>query len=480
MKQLFSLVTLFCVVFFVPILSADEESKETNFSITGDFSSTYATDFSGVTITVKATGRSEEGEPTQVELASAEIVDSKFVLEGFVDEATIANISLKLTDENYPTSGRAIVEPGSELTLEFVGPHHSLIATGDGLHAELISSWASDPEYVDASIAYGFYMESIYARMDKQQAAMEAEAEAASAAESEVAEDQPEEVAEATEEHEEIAEEREPSEHAEVLNWASMECADYAVENFVGVLDRVYDDAEYPVLSQATMRMSEVMSEKRNAVLEQVVLESVDHTKRLFAMELGAFGGRDKQDEALSTWRQLATVLDEETVAARVQPTIDRLERSVAIQKNDEYLVPGVFAPTFTLPNFDSADVTLASILEENEVVMVDFWASWCGPCIAQFPHLKELYAEYAEKGFEIVGVSVDSTHEDWAGAIEEHQPPWIQLGEINEDGWGAISQEYGVRFIPHTYVLDDESCIMKKDLQPDELEDFLKARLDS
>ncbi len=472
MKKLISLLTLFSVVFFIPILTAEEESKENNFSIKGDFSGTFATDFSEATITVTVTGVSDDGSPTQVELASAELVDSKFVLEGFVDEATIANISLKLPDAQYPSSGRAIIEPGSELKVEYIGPRHELITTGEGLHAELISSWASDPEYLDASIAHGFYMESIYARMDKQRAAEEA---AVSEEDTDVVEEQEEEA----ENLEEVAEEREPSEHAEVRDWASLECSDYAVANYVGVLDRVYDDVEYPLLTQSVRRMSDIMSEKRIAVLEKIVRESEDHTKRLFAMELGAFG-MNQQEEALNVWRQLATVLDEETVAARVQPTIDRMERRATIQKNDEYLVPGVFAPTFTLPNFEGTEVSLASILEDNEVVMVDFWASWCGPCIAQFPHLKELYAEYAEKGFEIVGISVDSTQEAWAGALEEHQPPWMQLGEINEDGWGPISQDYGVRYIPHTYVLDDESCIMKKDLQPDELEDFLKARFDS
>ena len=473
MKKLFCLAALSSIAFFMPISSGEEESTDTNFSITGDFSGVFATDFAGATISVTATGLSEDGDPTQVELASTELEDAKFVLEGFVEEATIANISIKLANMQLPTSGRAIVEPGSELTLEYFGPYHHLVATGDGLHAELISSWESDPEYLDASVAYGFYMESIYTRMDKQKAAMEAEA--ASAEGSEAIEDQEEEVAEVAEE---VAEEREPSEHAEVLDWASMECADYTAD-FVSVLDREYD-GEYPLLTQSTMRMNEIMSGKRNAVLEQIVNESDDPTKRLFAMVLGAFGGMGQQADALSVWKQLATVLDEDTVTARVQPTIDRMERRIAIQENDEYLVPGVFAPTFTLPNFEGVDVALTSVLEENEVVMIDFWASWCGPCIAQFPHLKQLYAEYAEKGFKIVGISLDNNHEAWAGAVEEHQPPWLNLGEINEDGWGPISQEYGVRFIPHTYVLDDESCIMKKDLQPDELEDFLKARLDS
>lgn len=486
MKKLTSTVALVIVALCAFTLGATEEAKDANFTITGDFSGAYAIDFSGASISLHVTRMSDEGARTEIELAKEELVDGKFELEGFVDEATMANISLKLADARWPTTGVAIIEPGSEMTLEFLGPNHSIIATGEGLHAELVSSWEKDPEYLDASIAYSLYMESLYSRMDKQQAAAEAKA-AAAAAEAEVAngdetetvEDQREDVAEATDEPEEVAEERKPSEHAEVLDWASMECSDYTVVDFVGVLDREYD-TEYDLVMQSRMRMLESMREKRSAVLDQIVLESDDHSKRLFAMELGALTDLDQRVYALSVWKELTTVLDEETVAGRIQPTIDRMERQIAIQETDEYLVPGVFAPTFTLPNFEGIDVTLASVLEENEVVMIDFWASWCGPCIAQFPHLKQLYAEYAEKGFEIVGISLDYTQEAWAGAVEEHQPPWINLGEINEDAWGPISQEYGVRFIPHTYVLDDESCIMKKDLQPDELEDFLKARLES
>lgn len=488
MKKLFNGIAFLSVAIFAFTLSATEdteEAKDANFSITGDFTGAMATDFSEASIAIHTTGLSDEGEPTQVELAQTELEDGKFVLEGYVEEATRANISLNLPDTRWPVTGIAIIEPGSEMTLEYLGPNHSLVATGEGLHAELVSSWEKDPEYLDASIANSLYMESYYARMEKQQAAAQAEAEAAAAEaaeasgdEPEAVEDQQEEVAEATDEPEEVAEEHEPTEHAEVLDWASMECADYTVD-FVSVLDREFE-TNYDLVMESRMRNFDVMSEKRNAVLNKIVIESVDHTKRLFAMELGAFSGMDQQAEALSVWKQLAAVLDQDTVAARVQPTVDRLERTVTIKSRDDYLVPGVFAPTFSLPDFEGTDVALSSVLEDNEVVMIDFWASWCGPCIRQFPHLKQLYAEYAEKGFEIVGISLDSSHEDWAGAVEEHQPPWINLGEINEDGWGPISQDYGVRFIPHTYVLDDESCIMKKDLQPHELEDFLEARLDS
>lgn len=84
---------------FIPVSNGEEQSKETNFSITGDFSNTLAVDFEEATITVTSTGLSEDGDPTQVTLASADLDDAKIVLEGFVDEATIVNISLQLPDE---------------------------------------------------------------------------------------------------------------------------------------------------------------------------------------------------------------------------------------------------------------------------------------------------------------------------------------------------------------------------------------------
>ena len=100
--------------------------------------------------------------------------------------------------------------------------------------------------------------------------------------------------------------------------------------------------------------------------------------------------------------------------------------------------------------------VSLKSIIENpaNKYVLLDFWASWCGPCMAEMPHLKEVYAAYHKKGFEIVGVTRDHKREMWLGAIEKHQLNWIQLGSMNASS-NPVSEAYGVQGIPSNFLID-------------------------
>lgn len=100
--------------------------------------------------------------------------------------------------------------------------------------------------------------------------------------------------------------------------------------------------------------------------------------------------------------------------------------------------------------------VSLKSVIENpaNKYVLLDFWASWCGPCMAEMPHLKEVYAAYHKKGFEIVGVTLDHKREMWLGAIEKHQLNWIQLGSMNARS-NPVSEAYGVQGIPSNFLFD-------------------------
>ena len=145
-------------------------------------------------------------------------------------------------------------------------------------------------------------------------------------------------------------------------------------------------------------------------------------------------------------------------------------------QRNDKKLVPGQKVPNFTLVNLDGEEVSLSDVLEQNDTVLIDFWASWCGPCVASFPKLKELRASYGKEGFEIVAVSIDSVEEDWFAGSEEHEIPWINLGEL--ENWdGEVATMYGVHFIPKSYLIDGESCILQKDLPIDLLEKVIDSK---
>lgn len=144
--------------------------------------------------------------------------------------------------------------------------------------------------------------------------------------------------------------------------------------------------------------------------------------------------------------------------------------------RNDKQLVRGQKASDFTLEDLQGNEVSLSDTLMENDAVLVDFWKISCGPCIASFPKLKELRARYKQRGFEIVSISMDPIKEDWTSGSEEHELPWINLGEL--ESWdGKVATEYGVRFIPKSYLIDKDGCLLQKDLPTDLLEEVLVSR---
>lgn len=112
-----------------------------------------------------------------------------------------------------------------------------------------------------------------------------------------------------------------------------------------------------------------------------------------------------------------------------------------------------------------------------KKVILVDFWASWCGPCIGSLPGLVEIYKEYKNKGFEIVGVSLDTDKDAWAKATKTHGVVWPQMSNLK--GWddqNAVT--YGVNSIPHTILIDKDGKILKKNLGEDGLRFTLEKLL--
>ncbi len=134
--------------------------------------------------------------------------------------------------------------------------------------------------------------------------------------------------------------------------------------------------------------------------------------------------------------------------------------------------ITGAEAPDFTMNNLENQPVKLSDF--RGKVLLIDFWASWCGPCRRENPHVVGLYNQYHEKGFDILGVSLDRTREPWVAAIEKDGLAWHHVSDLQ--GWSnSAARLYGVSSIPQTVLLDRDGKIIARNLRGEALDAKLK-----
>jgi peroxiredoxin len=135
----------------------------------------------------------------------------------------------------------------------------------------------------------------------------------------------------------------------------------------------------------------------------------------------------------------------------------------------------GYKAPDVALPTATGDTIRLSSL--KGKVVLLDFWASWCGPCRVSNKGLVKLYPKYKEKGFEILGVSLDEDSKDWQKAVEKDRIKWLQV--IDKGGWESNTvNQWRISAIPTSYLIDKEGTLIAMDLEGKELEKALKELL--
>ncbi|MDE0226643.1 MAG: TlpA disulfide reductase family protein [Gammaproteobacteria bacterium] len=334
------------------------------------------------------------GEDDHGELGSVELRNGQATLSGVVDYVRIVQVDVLPADSIYPL-GRAefVLEPGLT-TVRFLADSNEVEG---GKYTRLaFDSWRGDPEYRAAD-------EENRARFDAMAAMSEEEREEREASRVEWSERT-------------IESKREALKHSLIQS---------------RILRGIYTTHEDPVTRFVAL------SADRGWIAK-------------WDLEEDSKAGRSKGFlEQIGFYESLQQELPGNPVVANAA---DRIRDSYERYLTASSIAIGTAIRDFGAVSLDGEPFRLTDVLDDNEYVLVEFWSSWCGPCRAEIPHMKEAYEKYRGQGFEIVSVSLDEEHEDWQEASVEEQIPWIDVGD--QQGFESESAKlYGVMGIPANYL---------------------------
>ena len=173
------------------------------------------------------------------------------------------------------------------------------------------------------------------------------------------------------------------------------------------------------------------------------------------------FYNDSKVDELDSILSQFSPELSESKYVKQLTTSVEKWAK----------LSIGMEAPGFTQADSTNTPVSLSDF--RGKFLLVDFWAAWCGPCRAENPNIVAAYNKYHDKGFDILGVSLDDDRDKWLAAINKDGLFWNQVSDLN--GWkNEVSVGYGIRSIPYSVLIDPDGVIIGKNLRGAELHEAI------
>ena len=207
-----------------------------------------------------------------------------------------------------------------------------------------------------------------------------------------------------------------------------------------------------------------ILTQLEDLQKKTILSQSDDFLSLLLISQLAEHSGNYAQADSLFN-----------TLSANIRqmPTATVIKKKIDAEKKFSV---GAVAPDFSLPDTTSKPVQLSSL--RGKYVLLDFWASWCGPCRDENPTVVKAYNKYKSKGFTVLGVSLDRDRKNWLQAIKDDHLTWTHISDLKF--WNSeAARLYNITSIPHNFLLSPEGKIIAKNLRGQELLDKLGELLD-
>lgn len=210
-------------------------------------------------------------------------------------------------------------------------------------------------------------------------------------------------------------------------------------------------------------KVDELRNQKRVRTSKYIT----EHPKSVFSLSLVSDRATmGKYDDVKASFDLLDPSLQQSSSGKMIAKRLDLLKRSVI----------GETVLNFTQSNTEGKAISFSEF--KGKYVLIDFWASWCGPCRAENPNVLAAYNKYKDKNFTVLGVSLDEDGAKWKKAIADDGMPWTQVSDLK--GWkNEVSAYYGIQGIPSTLLVGPDGKIIAKDLRGELLNEKLAEMFD-